>query len=751
MRLLTLLVCLAASAPIAAADKDLDENTILLLSTENCRELRSAFHDSDYGAFLRDPEVQAIAGRLRTGCSNLFEFFVTKEFGASTGDTPDAESNPRARLERVLGLASDYWRAFCQELDGRASISVGIAIPPAEADGRSFSQRMDDDSRIDILAHFQGSAHFAALHARFLDLLVAERKRADPTAATAIEELSLAGVPFRGLSMTALGIEPGESVPLDGIYIGQEGKDYYIGTLRASLTEYIEASRARPGAAPRGRLGGSPSFQRNLAALGRGQLCGYLNLEPIWRLVAAYSADSAAEKAAGGEPTPAQVLESVGLSELSAIGCQESYFEDGVADRWLVALGARRGIWELFPASVADVAMPSFVTKDCVAASVVTLRFDALIPLVLRLAREIGGDEAVALIENDILEKAKAETGVDWKAQLANLSGPVVSCNLGMAPGASGPMAMAMPAMGHQIFVAARLSDPTLVRDALESFRKDLPYGALLDTETYEEQTLYRVNWLKSVSRGRPQGPPGGGEREPGTRKTGAVSDPEGEEPGDTPGDALAGVTRAIAAFEVRLLDIDLRLAALEEEMALGGGDDSALPPEYGGMDLEEETDMSIPPEYLGLLPPLTATIHDDWLIIGVTPECVTSALRAANGEPSGRLADDAEFQKLVARDAGGRFGISYNDQGRSIATFVDQFRPVLGMAPMFLRDALGIPGVVELADVRNLPSSAVITKYFGKTLIGFRITDSGLVVGTWMPRVYKEPPAAPEAKEKKL
>lgn len=148
---------------------------------------------------------------------------------------------------------------------------------------------------------------------------------------------------------------------------------------------------------------------------------------------------------------------------------------------------------------------------------------------------------------------------------------------------------------------------------------------------------------------------------------------------------------------------------------------------------------------------PMTFSVgfEGDWLILGSGAgkmEEIYGRVDSGKG-----LTTNAGYQSLVQR-VGGASGmmVAYKDTGKSLAQGADMIRPLLGMVPMFVPDLAAQPELLFFFDPMNIPSSAVLQKYFGPNITRGRIADGGIMIDAWSPSKMTREKAEKEPEETK-
>ncbi|MFQ5655079.1 MAG: hypothetical protein ACE5GW_10155, partial [Planctomycetota bacterium] len=267
-----LLFLFLVAPPLEAADRDLDRNTVLLLSTENRPALRAAIEASDDGRFLKDPKIQEIINRLQNGFLKLMESGM-KEAGAA-----DDEMKIFSQFSSICGEACE---TLCKAITGRASFSAGFREDSAGGIQPQF------------IFQCQGGEEISALHRKVLDFFLANDQENELRRTS----LRIGGVEFQGFDVVKEHAA-GPVVPPDGIYFGHKDGVHTVGISKAGLEEYLSVAAGGKTAAG-GRLGDDPLFKRVLAQVGKGELFSFLNARPIWKLLERHH-PSLMEGASGG-------------------------------------------------------------------------------------------------------------------------------------------------------------------------------------------------------------------------------------------------------------------------------------------------------------------------------------------------------------------------------------------------------------------------------------------------------------------
>ncbi|MCI0650666.1 MAG: hypothetical protein L0Z55_02150 [Planctomycetes bacterium] len=521
---LILSFCAIAPAPAVAGTGDLSEDTIFVFSIDDATALRQGFRQSDWSAFLQDPQVVPIAERVMSGASELLEFLqsaalesIAGELTAASGagsvpggtprgaggdgedatgaaggkggaggaaptggavGTPEEASGPSAEafsarqaLARdVFSTIREYSSTLYREVTGRFAVSVGTRALP---DGRNA---------IDLLVHFQGGEQFQKHHDRIFELI------AKSGGQFRIERFEIGGVPFQAALAPPEEV-PGPVAPPDGLLIGHKGSDYYIGLNRTGLLDYITTTTARTGVAT-GRLAGDPAYQKAVASAGAGQMILFLNAKPIWKLVRTYVPRG------GGAPFDiAGILEDLGIFSIHNFYCSMSFLPEGQEGGLFVACGEEKGILTLLPAADVDVAMPPYVPRFSPNASVSNFRLSGIYNLTLDLIQKYGGPQAHQQAQME-LANVGAELGVTIQNLVENLEGTILMCETTRA--ASGIDLMNPAGAFATTLFGLRVKDRVPFENLLAGLLKHPEIGASVATAEHAGIKLYKFDPLGS-------------------------------------------------------------------------------------------------------------------------------------------------------------------------------------------------------------------------------------------------------------
>lgn len=464
-----LLGALTFAPLLSAADKDLDKNTIMFISTDNWSAARQAMNGSDFGAFLADPEIKAIGGRLQDGFMNFVKNQIKKDGGA-------AAEGEMQNFDKVAGVLSAYWDALQEKVTGRMAFSFGY--------------HQDESGLIqpEMMLHFQGGEELGTHHDNILNMITelagSEVKRA---------AFEMASVSFKGIDFPPEPPSPPMKAP-EGLYFGHKGNDYFVGLSKKPLELYINSATATGDTAVGGRLGDDGLYKKAVGAVKSGQMNSFVNLQPIWSLVNTFLPGMAG---AGGEAATAKaVLDASGLMNLGVIYAGGTATPLGARSSGFISVSGRTGFFSLMPANNAQTTMPKFVPSTVINASANTARIERLFDVIMDVAAAVGGEPVKQQI-NAMIAPAEAEIGMKIKDLLANLEGSLVYYTpKPSAASQSGGMGMGMGMMpgAGDMLMAMKLKDSALFQKLLDTLTTHEAIGTMIKTEEFMSRKVYTLN-----------------------------------------------------------------------------------------------------------------------------------------------------------------------------------------------------------------------------------------------------------------
>ncbi|MGE3165497.1 MAG: hypothetical protein AB7O52_11370 [Planctomycetota bacterium] len=439
-------------APAHAAEAHLDAGTIFAWTIDDVKAFDQGMRASDYGAFAADPAVQQIWQRVKAGVSALIAHSVRQ---ASEDGAVDAES--KAVFDNVSQLIADYWDALRNNSTGSFGFSVGIRN---DAEGQIQPQ---------FICHHQGDDRFVELHQRLMGIVGKLDPSLTPTT------FSLRGVEFRGIQFPPIPALPGVVAP-DGFFWGRSGNDYYLGISRAGLDEYVGAAAGAEVANP--RLASSPFYQRAVADCGRGQVRTLLHFDPLWQLFDRYGA------MVPDRDTIQTFMDVLALRQFHGYYGTMTVGARAIEQAGLIGVDKKVGLWSLMPDTNEPVVMPPHLNRSALMALATRFHFERILPLGENAARALGGDEAVATM-NQFLDEGKVEAGVDIRGLLAGLEGSMFCAQPSGNVSGVGLEGLVTQAST----MGLKLRDPALFRSTLEKIVSLEP--SLWRTQVMAGQTMH--------------------------------------------------------------------------------------------------------------------------------------------------------------------------------------------------------------------------------------------------------------------
>ncbi len=455
------LCTLLVSSPAWAGDKDFDENTILMVSSNNMTKMKAGWNASQYGSFTNDPAISKLWSHLEKGVTTLVKQGIESQ-GMSDED--------RAEFNQFSSLFADYWSALGTDVTGRFSFALGY--------------RNDENGAMqpNLILHFQGSEKFAGLHSRMIDLLVSQSD--GKVARTSME---LQGVTFHGFNFP-----PEEGPPMikmpDGLFFGNKGNDYYVGISKDGMSNYMKSAAATTSAGT-GRLGGVSHYKHAVSATKvGGDMNLFVNLDPLWKFIPMAIAMTAPQDS----DEIMKVIGALGLMNLQSIYSTSSMSGVGIESDSFIAVKERAGLFSLIPNPGQTVQIPSFAPKGGLTAQVGRLQLDKILDLAMNLAGTIGGDEARQEMSNGLAEAEQELGGIKVAELFANLEGSVAWAEVrdnGEAPGMammSDPTAM----LGSGVF-GFKLKDTAVYERLLTTLASHPEMGGMVKVESFLNRKVY--------------------------------------------------------------------------------------------------------------------------------------------------------------------------------------------------------------------------------------------------------------------
>ncbi|MFN0058805.1 MAG: hypothetical protein ACKVX7_10150 [Planctomycetota bacterium] len=440
-----------------AADKDFDQNTILLWSSDDMAALRAGTNASQLGAFLNDPAISSTIERFKGVMSEVFA-------KAMAEDSMPAEK--KDQLKPIGDLLKEYGQAIFSETTGRFAFAAGYRQDTAGA------------MQPDVILHFQGSEKFDAMHGRMIELL-AGLAGSELTRAT----VDLGGVSFKGLMFPEAPTPPPFKAP-DGFLIGRKENHYYLGISKDGLRTYLESSN---GQAQDGRLGGVPFYGRSLAAIGAGQQFLLLNLAPLWKLL-----PMAFGMAGPGGAQASTMFNSLGLTGMDGLAVNSTSDAQGMKSATIFGMNSRKGLLELLPTADGAMSIPQMVPASALQLQMFRLNLDKVLELVLRIVGETEGEAAVNMMTQG-MASFETEIGVKPADIFRSLEGSLFYVELpdgGNAGMGMNPM-MGMMGVSQHIGFGLRLRDSSVIANMLAHVAQRPDLASVFKAEDFQGKRLY--------------------------------------------------------------------------------------------------------------------------------------------------------------------------------------------------------------------------------------------------------------------
>lgn len=146
------------------------------------------------------------------------------------------------------------------------------------------------------------------------------------------------------------------------------------------------------------------------------------------------------------------------------------------------------------------------------------------------------------------------------------------------------------------------------------------------------------------------------------------------------------------------------------------------------------------PPEFGAMAPPTPAlTVDQDWLLVALKMDDLKAVIKTAAGASENRLNAQPAYQAMAGKAGGAGEMLVYQDAGKALGQGLDLVRGVLSMAGMFMPPEITQnPDLFYVLTPSNLPSNAMIEKYFGQSVSTGRMVDGGMVLKSWAPNPVK-------------
>lgn len=451
------LACLALATPAMAADRHLDQNTILVFSSDNVAKCKEEYASSQYGAFMNEPSIQKLAEHAKKGVIN----FLTQAMAENT--TPEQ----KAQVDRVVSVLTDYYNGLSNNVNG--SLTFGLGYRDA-GEGRL---------QPDFVLHFQGGDEFDALHERFISL-VTELSEGEIIRTSR----EIGGVGFKGALFPDMPAE-GPFVAPDGFWFGRKGNDYYVGISSAGLGAYVNAASGTFS----GRFGNTSFFQQSAANGVTGNARMFVHLQPVWDLmpmILGMANPSEAQQIHG-------MIQQLGLTDLGGMSFSSQMSQAGSLSNMFVSLSQQRGLMKILFGARGPVTLPSFVPKEAMQAQAMRINYGAALGVIREIAGTVGGERALQEMDSGLAEM-KAEIGVGLDEILSSLEGTTLVMGLPLAEGANPMQMMTDPSAAFgRIAIGLKLNDPSVVERLLATLSGHAATGGQMRVESFSGRQIYSI------------------------------------------------------------------------------------------------------------------------------------------------------------------------------------------------------------------------------------------------------------------
>jgi hypothetical protein len=134
-RLIALLLVLGAGMTMGsdrarAGDAHLDASTILLLSFDDWSAMSSEAKASDFGRFMKDPEIKGIMTRLQPAFVEMMKSMMAEELESGPASSLPGGEKMAEIGERLMGAAMSIGGRMCENMTGRTAISISLLLDP---------------------------------------------------------------------------------------------------------------------------------------------------------------------------------------------------------------------------------------------------------------------------------------------------------------------------------------------------------------------------------------------------------------------------------------------------------------------------------------------------------------------------------------------------------------------------------------------------------------------------------------------
>jgi len=395
----------SSGSPLPAGEVHLKADTLLVISSPDWRQAANEMKASDLGQFIADPEIRRILDNVGKGAKEMMKGTIKEEVAGR----PEAGDLDPAMIEKTISMISEfipkYCGALCTQMTGRMMIAFGLDMNPAMPIPVP-----------NLVIEFGGTDEIAALNGEVLDF-----------AAASDEGMSRNSFELNGYQM--------QSVEADGfaLFIGRNEDRFIIGLNRASLEDYLTACEAGTV-----RLGAQPFYQQAKAAVGAGSIQLFHQTKPIWDMAMALGSMMPPTE---GEPSPAEMINSMGLNQFQGFAMGVNWSAEGVRSKNFFGINGRNGLMRLIPSENQSLAPPPFAPSEAISATTARVELSQLIPMIEDLMK-MGPEGEMAEFDAG-LATFEEFAGVSLKTLLSDLEGTIFMATPAGSAGLN-PMGMMM-------------------------------------------------------------------------------------------------------------------------------------------------------------------------------------------------------------------------------------------------------------------------------------------------------------------
>lgn len=394
-----------------AGDAHLDASTILLLSFDDWGAMSSEAKASDFGRFMKDPEIKAIMTRLQPAFMEMMKSMMAEELESGPASSLPGGGEKMAEIgERLMGAAMSIGGRMCENMTGRTAISISLLLDPTAP------------LPMNLIFEFGGGEEIQKAVDEMFSLLEKESEG----------EMKARTIEIEG--------QKGRCIESDGagIFVVRSGERFTAGVHEASLRAHLKSMEA--GAV---RLGNVPFYKKAMGAVGEGRMKFFMNLEPVWSMAMPMLSGLAADM---GEPSPMAVISALGLQQFQGVAASGSMSAAGSRERAFFGISGRSGLMRLIPTENRPLAPAAFAPADAISATSIRLELAQVIPALRDVVRTLAGEEEMQGME-EMLAGTQMMLGFTVEELLGDLEGTIFT----FSPSGPAPDLMSMMMMGGSI------------------------------------------------------------------------------------------------------------------------------------------------------------------------------------------------------------------------------------------------------------------------------------------------------------